>query len=386
MNNLQGILAQLPVEVASDILLEVVLAAPYDRRRVQLLRNLAVVSQPWRDIILSTSRVRAMVSDDMSRSDVDWLLKKSKNAPLDVAFGGGSPCLTFTDYIIPHVSRLRSLRAVADNLLPQLESASLLEEIYVLRQKSLPHLRVELQEGSQLRHVELTNSSLPWDSSRLRGIKTLHIGYVKGDAAPSLPQLLAMIEASPALESLKLEALDIAIGERTNKDGPSGLRSIDLPRLLELDLMRMSSPVCQAIVSSLRFVNCRTLVVLTGRDEGLETTADALAFDNVRMLGVSGERSSRDVAGYLGQHCTNTLGGLDERHWPAPKINSVHVHGSYAGCEMEIFRQGVCNRWQKCEETNGTSSENLVKVNDLRGNVEKWITVAGTQRRGAGVE
>lgn len=82
--NWQAPIIQLPVEVFSNILSISLLNSSH--RHFERLRELALVAKYWRDVVTSTPRLWAVVSDRMSTVEVDLVLKKSKNVALDVAF------------------------------------------------------------------------------------------------------------------------------------------------------------------------------------------------------------------------------------------------------------------------------------------------------------
>lgn len=225
------------------------------------------MAKHWRDVIASTPQLWAFVSDIMSITEVEWVLRKSKNAPLHVLCTQYRTCSNFATAVSAHASRWISLGVSRRNLDTFASyigcQARLLEEIRILGDDTSPPRSdpLELCEGVSLQHLDISGIALPWESCRLAGLRTLRLSTLPPEHAPSLSQLMTILEASPALKRLELRCSSVSEGtEPTGSHTLSG-PVVGLPSLVDLHLSGIHSYTCQAILSRLQFPSCQKLEV-----------------------------------------------------------------------------------------------------------------------------
>lgn len=262
--NRQSAIDKLPIECFSEILYQS-LVGGRPEARVRRLRGLACVSTYWRDLVASTSRLWSLVSQGMPLKDVELALKQSKVDSLEVITTSHA-CRTglqeFTAAVIPHASRWRCLRVSSDvdGILSCLgSSASRLEDLYVESRGANQARTLDLCEGLRLRNIIIGNIAVPWDSTRLAGLKQLHIECLTKDQLPSLVQLTTILGSSAGLTSLKLAGLDIRSEGWMTKEDVQQRIPIDLPNLRRLEISRVPYRSYIAIMPCLRFQNCETI-------------------------------------------------------------------------------------------------------------------------------
>lgn len=156
--NQQAPIIQLPVEVFTIILFTSLPWMPADT--IQCLRELASVAKHWWDVISSAPQLWAFVSDTLSIVEVEWVLRRSKDVPLEVVFSSyEEDSWEFSTAISAHASRWRTLQILhihVDAVAFSLRSkARLLEEFMIIddHYKIPKDYRLELCE--------------PWRTSRL---------------------------------------------------------------------------------------------------------------------------------------------------------------------------------------------------------------------------
>lgn len=252
---------QLPVEIFSTIFLMCLADSSY--RYITRLRELAQVAHRWRDIVAATPSLWAGLSETMSSEDLRWALKKAKGASLDVVFSDLTPMgqPDFATVVIPLASRWRSVRVL--HRLPQLgaclaSKTGLLEEIEIRATDTQLVTYLVLCEGVPLRSVKLFHAALPWTSNRLVGLHTLHIQGIIGKGGPSLGQIMAFLESSPYLESLKLSQVDVAVHEARNTSDP---KPFSLLCLLHLELIDIPYSAYEVILSHMQFPDCKNIIL-----------------------------------------------------------------------------------------------------------------------------
>lgn len=258
--------SHLPVELFGNILVASMTEAHLNP--MWRLRELAEVSRHWRDVVLETPPLWSVVYENMSPVQVRWALQRSQGRSLDVTFDEhhsqlGQAGARFLDAVAPVAFRWRAL--TFGECSPQLASclksqARQLEEINI---NGNPHVRmkvVELGEGVHFRHVDASFVALPWSSPRLAGLSTLNIRHLVGGYAPTLKQLITILEASPALESLRVSRLyPVELGDAPEDEPFPTTEPTTLPNLLHLYLHDLPHQLYASLLSRLRFPSCRRL-------------------------------------------------------------------------------------------------------------------------------
>ncbi|KAG8933503.1 hypothetical protein FRC02_011703, partial [Tulasnella sp. 418] len=224
------------------------------------------VCRRWRDVALSTAR--AWTAIDFRKPD-DWTRKclaRSKASPLTVFIESdskktkamGDRVNQIMDILLPHISRVVSLDVRSQEHWDPLEVlTSILKEektfrphrlrlesqdecltinIETLMENDPEALRVYQECSQSVQSLDLSCIYLHWDSPVYHSLTSLRLSTVSNlYPLPTTNQLHAILVASPNLESLQLEDLDVTAPFDAPLD-PSTANIVTLERLHTLTL------------------------------------------------------------------------------------------------------------------------------------------------------
>lgn len=329
--NWQAPIIQLPVEVFSDILL--VSLEVYQESRIWRLRDLAGVAKHWRDVVVATPRLWTVAAESMSAPDLALTLRKAKRLKLDVIFSPYSPRPGFSATMAPLASRWRSLQ-IRSNRLCMINAclrseARFLEDIEISNDYSgsFPLKALKLCEGVHLRHVDISQVVLPWESSRLTRLVTLRLDDIKGQAAPSVQQVVTILAASPTLESLVIKGSDVRAEDSGTTNHTSNTSLIQLPNLLHLQLSDIQPQVCQGILSRLRLANCRKLQVTPKKPISPSDPAPLVDYDAPNVVEAISSSLPQDdrLRVYVATDCVQAISRDHEKFLPLSCSSGVSL-------------------------------------------------------------
>ncbi|KAG8940563.1 hypothetical protein FRC04_005201 [Tulasnella sp. 424] len=122
-----------------------------------------------------------------------------------------------------------------------------------------PSITLNLSEGKKFHHVVLSGVTIPWDSSRLLGLRSLQLCKVTHNS-PSLSQLHTVLVSSPELWYLRLSELTEPSDDAASILGPpptlflpelSALVLYMIPEHFMVHLLtHIQAPVCSCIVAA----------------------------------------------------------------------------------------------------------------------------------------
>ncbi|KAG8981853.1 hypothetical protein FRB93_008317 [Tulasnella sp. JGI-2019a] len=259
-NSLLPIHNTIPVEIFSMILDLVVQEEHPAFRFTETLRCLASVSKYWKQVVLSSPTLWFSLHESMDPIAIRRSIRNSGDVPLDIQFypaprEPSNRVEEFSEAVAPLSIRWRTLQGddIPCEVLQKLESPT-----PALRKLELwgPRSHVELGEGASLRSVGLWCITLPWDSNRFHGLVELSLGGMFGEHAPTLLQIVRILQLSPGLRSLSLSRLELLAEEQ-----PSTTTKIDLPELTSLHLEELPQPAYDYLLAHFQFPfpNCRTV-------------------------------------------------------------------------------------------------------------------------------
>lgn len=279
-NKVVPAIARLPVEIFSEIL---TLSVPVEGWDIERLRNLGRVSKLWKEVVLSTPKLWAVVvppdllfpekaeeekaTKERWRHDVLFALRQSRNVPLTVLCHtyGLNPNQHYLDLIRPLASRWEAVDVrlhgpPSDQLIAVLsQPAPILERLKVVFRKEESEIRkIVLSYSERLRHVYIDNASLSWNI--VGGLRTLHLSRIRFDTLQPnlrLPELLHVLQSSPALESLKL--MDVRCSEAKQESDALAVNRRNIAETLPPVLLS------RLITLDIRDVDCTLAVTLSTR-------------------------------------------------------------------------------------------------------------------------
>ncbi|KAG8946025.1 hypothetical protein FRC04_012144 [Tulasnella sp. 424] len=121
---------------------------------------------------------------------------------------------------------------------------------------------LKLAEGRNIQYLDIDNIAIPWNSTRLRGLRGVQIQSICG-VPPSLAELQAMLAASPQLWWLQLSAwypFDRGVA-LTAEVADIHIQPINLPLLTTIILHRLPLAVTQFLLSSIVAPACQCVIV-----------------------------------------------------------------------------------------------------------------------------
>lgn len=114
-------------------------------------------------------------------------------------------------------------------------------------------------DGSTLRHVNLERTRLPWESDRLRNLRSLELRQLE-NGLPSLVDLQAVLRTSPLLERLALCDMKGDVGDEPRDHNPIHLRS-----LRSFLIGRVPSALTEFIIRAIHPERLSSLIVLDSK-------------------------------------------------------------------------------------------------------------------------
>ncbi|KAG9028788.1 hypothetical protein FRB95_006068 [Tulasnella sp. JGI-2019a] len=306
-NAISPSISKLPVEIFNHILCLSV--AIYDWSTVSdwsitRLKELAQVAKAWRDVILGTPEIWAVIKihrrpsgNPQWRKDLKLVLARSRSAPLTVVYGVGREGYNhktrdvdmgevgeiFT-LVGDHASRLQTMlysgslcpavAAVLELPTPSLKHLDVYSwDYYDPQGTSMSKLPLRLLSGQKLFYVKVQNVPLIW--GEFKGLTSLHL-IKAGEARENgglVEDVLSVLQSCPDLQSLTLENMGSANGglnagspdERLIQDVLARSRQIDLSSLWSLIIKNSAPSLILAIVFSIHAMGVTNLHLEVGR-------------------------------------------------------------------------------------------------------------------------
>ncbi|KAG8911695.1 hypothetical protein FRC00_005988 [Tulasnella sp. 408] len=180
--------------------------------RFQQITRFISVCTFWKELLENAAVFWPKLHSRYPPETLELILSRNVSGPLCVVCSEKEEARTKLDLLelaAKHSARWRSLTfegvicsVVKEQL--QLHTGSI-TELYVFNPESSSFHRVTLAlaEGKPFRHVVLDGVEIAWDTSRLRGLRSLQLSRIAFDP-PSLTQLRAVLTASPGLWYLRL--------------------------------------------------------------------------------------------------------------------------------------------------------------------------------------
>ncbi|KAG8946026.1 hypothetical protein FRC04_012145 [Tulasnella sp. 424] len=267
---------RLPGEIFVAILLKV---ANYNEpgfdQEHKRLHTLAQVSTYWLDTILAFPSFWQQLAQHHPPWFRDMALKRNPSGlfNIDCAFARedrmyAPNLLSFMKMAAPLSERWKRLAFVG----------GITDEVAELIQSPAPNLdsllisnwmnthsgsrRLKLAEGRNIQYLDTDSIAIPWNSTRLRGLRGVQIQSIYGNI-PSLAELQAMLVASPQLWWLRLSAWDpldhgVSLAAEVAE---IQIQPINLPLLTTIILGLLPSAVTQFLLSFISAPACQCMIV-----------------------------------------------------------------------------------------------------------------------------
>ncbi|KAG8949905.1 hypothetical protein FRC04_008208 [Tulasnella sp. 424] len=270
---------RLPVEVLVEIFHTVldsdVLCPPIAPTHLARLRTLATVFSVWRSLVSGTPSLWAVLESTCPPSILPTVIRKAKGSllsirclvrgryfddlDLEVAMHHQSDGTAFLSAVIPLAQQWAALHLdirvshdpwidrILETHLPSLRRASVRSDSMRLVTNPFGGAM------SQLKELRLDMVLIDWTTVELNGLSVLVLTSCE---APSISQLLVILERSPGLQVLELTKVDLDI-----TDAPSTIPSIFLPHLKDLALRYMSQQAASLLLRSIHTPRFRTVLI-----------------------------------------------------------------------------------------------------------------------------
>ncbi|KAG8916117.1 hypothetical protein FRC01_003365 [Tulasnella sp. 417] len=262
---------RLPVEMVVEIFRNVLdsdaLCPPTFIPYLERLKRLASVCSAWRRLVNGTPGLWAVLESTCPLDFLPTVIRKAKGSPLNIrcADSGRYPGINrhsataFLCSVIPLANKWATLYVD----LP----VSTEPPTHQLLEKNTPSLRKVLCKGTggsvakpfggptpRLKELHLHSVSIDWSFVELKDLSAL---VLVDSQAPSISQLLAILDRSPELELMELRHSEVNV-----TDAPSAASNIILPRLKDLILSDIRQQAISFITRSIHSPRFRTFVII----------------------------------------------------------------------------------------------------------------------------
>ncbi|KAH6917645.1 hypothetical protein BKA70DRAFT_1395344 [Coprinopsis sp. MPI-PUGE-AT-0042] len=251
---------RLPPELLVSIFSEIIAIIglhEWPRRKVPSWMAVTHVCQQWRTVALDASTLWTDISFDWSRSWLEAMLHRSKQAKLNIVLPFDHKKLDKTIGVVTQsladITRLRSLKSLGSfvHVIKRLVFQAPHLEKLVLQDYSNAHTlppHFLASNAPKLKFLELLNWSLAsWPSPLLTVLDHFDLELkVEHSGTPSATELLDVLTSMPTLSRLRLSGSQIpSIDEENN-------RTVQLPRLKSLTVSAVSVNTCTTLLNALR--------------------------------------------------------------------------------------------------------------------------------------
>ncbi|KIO27993.1 hypothetical protein M407DRAFT_22762 [Tulasnella calospora MUT 4182] len=269
-------LHRLPGEIFVSILLRCArYVIPGSEQENKVLHSLAQVSIYWFDTILTFPSFWDLLALYHPPRFREWVLKRNTSGLFYIE------CVPSQEETGPVGEKLLSFMKMAAALAERWKQLTFdgeaTDEIMELLQSPTPNLdsllisswgspgagsrMLELGEGRNIQYLDIDNITVPWSSTRLRGLRGVQIQHISG-RLPSLAELHAMLAASPELWWLQLSSWSpsddgTALASEVTS---SHVRPIILPFLTNLILHQIPAEVTHFVLSSITAPTCQCVI------------------------------------------------------------------------------------------------------------------------------
>ncbi|KAG9045678.1 hypothetical protein FS837_005862 [Tulasnella sp. UAMH 9824] len=218
----------------------------------------------WKELLESASVFWPKLHSAYPPETLEMILSRNVSAPLCVVCSEKEEARTKLDLLelaVKHSSRWRSLTfegVICDVVKEQLKvHTGNITELYLFDSEGWAFRpnALSLAEGKPFRHVVLDGVTISWDSSRLRGLRSLQLSQITFNS-PLLTQLRAVLTSSPGLWYLRLSKV-AGLLELQGEDSSS---MIWLPELSTLILQSLPERFVSHILTHIRAPACRCVI------------------------------------------------------------------------------------------------------------------------------
>ncbi|KAG8988491.1 hypothetical protein FRB94_002263 [Tulasnella sp. JGI-2019a] len=262
-------LYRLPLEILVQVLLlalqDVHPDPPIYMKRLRIFTS---VSYQWLRLVMETPSFWRTVSSDLPLPLLLQVLSRSAGHSLDVVYSktrhDNIPRNQFTTLVVEHAHRWHSL-IVQEDMFDQ-KAAETFQSLVPLSAPALEvltccggdGLAVELfsRGASRLRHVKLNGTCVPWESTLLSNLQTLHLENL-GKSIPSGVQLLAILATSPGLVELRVENCYSLYHYST----PLQMMPVSLPMLQTLSIRMIPQHLTHDLLTAIRVPRCTSFSI-----------------------------------------------------------------------------------------------------------------------------
>ncbi|KAG8931062.1 hypothetical protein FRC00_000907 [Tulasnella sp. 408] len=225
----------------------------------QIARFISVCSL-WKELLENASVFWPKLHSGHPPETLALILSRNVSAPLRISCSGKEEARTKLDLLelaAKHSTRWSSFKFegfICDVVKEQIQAhTGNIAELYVLNSEST--VALALPDGRPIHHLVLDGVRIPWDTSRLRGVRSLQLSRIVWNPPP-MAQLRTILASSPGLWYLRLSKV-ADIFEFPSGDSSSML---SLPELSTLILQDLSERFMSHLLTHIQAPACRCIV------------------------------------------------------------------------------------------------------------------------------
>ncbi|KAG8906547.1 hypothetical protein FRB99_006661 [Tulasnella sp. 403] len=266
---------RLPLEIFTNILLQIVHGPASSHNIPRQLRILCQVSSRWYNAIVSCAALWSRISDSFHEDQIGMFLERSGAVPLRIELSRGWSYRHPVQFkaLTAQAHRWRGLRySPWGNVDDWTQYTSLdvpiLEDLRIVKYDDRNPFKIDCIPDAPLQRLDLLATHLPWDSFRLSNLRVLRIIDLIAHE-PTTSQLMAMLAAAPMLETLVLLRLGTSSSSTNYTPDAEEEREIYrswgipplCPGLKRLKLRSISVRLTWLLLGRLALGNCRAMYV-----------------------------------------------------------------------------------------------------------------------------
>ncbi|KIO19990.1 hypothetical protein M407DRAFT_221762 [Tulasnella calospora MUT 4182] len=255
----------LPREILSCIFL--VCLEPITWRFKNITRLMSVCAV-WKELLENASVFWPKLHSHYSPEMLELILSRNVSGPLRVICSKKEDVptkLSLLERATKHSTRWCSLAFeglmcdVAKEYI-QVDTPNL-TELYLFNSEGpwFHPVTLTLSEGKPFRHVVLHGVGIPWDTSRLRGLRSLQLSQMASNP-PSLSQLRTVLASSPGLWYLRLSEVRDRYEYSPDAESTDSSSMLFLPELSSLVLQTLSERFMSHLLTHIQAPALRCLV------------------------------------------------------------------------------------------------------------------------------
>ncbi|KAG9050169.1 hypothetical protein FS837_007283 [Tulasnella sp. UAMH 9824] len=218
----------------------------------------------WKELLENASVFWPKLHSAYPPETLELIISRNVSAPLRVSCSAKEEARTKLDLLelaTKHSTRWSSLKfegVICDVVKEQLQThTGNIAELCVLNTQSTVGglVTLSIPDGRPIHHLALDGVKIPWDMSRLRGVRSLQLSRILWNP-PSMTQLRMVLASSPGLQYLRL----FKIGDLLEFHSGDSSSMLFLPELSTLILQDLSERSISHLLTHIQAPACRCII------------------------------------------------------------------------------------------------------------------------------